>query len=139
MAQAFAAVAQVGMGKLDELESAEDQKKTAKMTAKQLKERAISVEGAGQREAKAERKSGELLKSKAITEMAAGGGGVDSELLGDIGAQADYNALAALYESDVKASSLRDEAALGKYKAKLAKRRVYGGPAGQAFAAFGGK
>ena len=93
----------------------------AKFISKQHHRRAKQIEAAGGREAKLERKKGDLLKSRATAVMAAQGGGVDTERLADIETKTKYNELAALYEARVEANTERQAGRATTFGSRLRK------------------
>lgn len=114
---------------------AEEEK--GKFLSKQLKRNAAAIEAQGQRAASSERTKGSLVKSTATAQMAAGGGGVDTAMLADIQDRADYNALAAIFESETKGSALRDEAKLRLEEGRQAKRETRMAAAGTVISGLG--
>ncbi len=76
--------------------------------------KAKTQRAAGSRKAYEAGREGDIVQSNARAAMAAGGGSTTdagaTKILGDIGAQADYNALSALYESETGANITQWEA-----------------------------
>lgn len=74
---------------------------------KAAKFKAKTQKATGSRRAYEAGREGDIVASDARAAMAAGGGSTTdagaTKILGDIGAQADYNALSALYEGDTGA------------------------------------
>lgn len=100
------------------------EEKAAKFEAKQMLRNARSIEALGINEAKAERLKGEELASSARARMAAGGGGIDSNLMADITDRADYNALVALHNRYTEADIMQDAAILRRQQGKQQQRET---------------
>lgn len=92
---------------------------------KAAKFKAKTQRAKGSRKAYEAGREGEILESNARAAMAAGGGSTTdagaTKILGDIGAQAEYNALSALYEGETGADISEWE---GKTKKKASKTRA---------------
>lgn len=101
----------------------------AKFQAKQMRQIANREEALSQREAIEERRAARLLGSRAIAMAGASGAGVDdptvSNILGEIDARGEYNALMALYNGTMKARDLRTDADAKREEGRAAKRNAY--------------
>jgi len=82
----------------------------AGIEARQMERSAISVENQGVRASQIEQYKTRSVTSDAIANMAAGGGGVDPEMLVRIKQQGDYNAMSAIFDARTKAIDLRYQA-----------------------------
>lgn len=84
--------------------------------AAQARQNAGQERASSQRAAIAERKQGELIASRALALAAASGadtsGATMENLLGDIGAEGEFRALASLFEGEERALNLETQAAL---------------------------
>lgn len=97
---------------------AEQQRSAAKFEAAEMEKRANAEMAASQRDAAAKRREGELLMSR--QQALAGGASSDPSLIalmGDAGAEAEYNAQTALYRGSDAASTLRSRAAAKRTEA----------------------
>lgn len=110
------------IGGVAQYQQAQAQSAQLKWQAKQMKRNAKALLAEGYREAALEHKKGDKLRSRATAVMAAQGGGMDTERLADIEQQTDYNALAALYEGESAARSMRYGSEVKLNEADTAKR-----------------
>lgn len=103
------------------------EKKAADYEAEQLERAATAKIAEGSRQAYERRREGDIIESNARAAMAAGGGSTTDagmvERLGDIGAQADYNVLSALFESEEEAQGIKEKAKVRRWEGRVAKRR----------------
>lgn len=93
----------------------------ANIRADQLLEDAKKRFAAGVREGAEYSRRGRVTESDAIAAMAAGGGGVDPEMLARLKQKANYNTMSAIYDSAVAASDIRNEAANVRSAGQFAK------------------
>jgi len=100
--------------------------KAKKHEAKQLERKGKSALARGTREAHEERRQGAILESDARAAMAASGGvttdAAATEQLGKIKEVADYNSMAALYESETEDQGLRTKARARRFEGKTARK-----------------
>lgn len=82
----------------------------AGIEARSLERAAIGVENLGVRAAMIEQHKTRMVTSDAIAAMAAGGGGVDPEMLVRIKQRGDYNSMSAIFDARTKAIDLRMQA-----------------------------
>ena len=80
--------------------------------ANQLERQAIAAENAGLRAGQVEQYKTRVISSDATAAMAAGGGGIDPEMLAKIKQRGDYNSMSAIFEARTKAIDLRYEASM---------------------------
>lgn len=101
---------------------AEANKKAAKIEAAQLRQQATGEIAMASRAAEEADRQSRLLSSRALAVAGNQGGSLDSPdvvyALGDIAAQGEYNALAALYEGKTAAQTLRYKAKVRSWEAK---------------------
>lgn len=101
-------------------------KKASKIEAAQLQSQASAVKGDAQRDAIEQSRQARLAQSALIARAAAGGGSASDagimNLAGGLEAQGAYNALTALYNGDVRATGLRNQAAMTLYQGDMAKQ-----------------
>lgn len=90
----------------------------ARFQAAQLEQRGKAEQAAASREAMEQRRQSRLVGSRARALMAASGGGIDYDILGDIAGEGEYRALTALYEGDEAAAGRRMQAAASRYEGK---------------------
>jgi hypothetical protein len=97
---------------------------------------------AGTRKARETKRQGDILESGARAIMAAGGGSASDpgaiETTGKIGAETDYNALAAMYEGKTGADIARYEGRVAKQAAKRRQISTLLSGGSQAFLSYGG-
>jgi len=126
---AMLAVAAIAAGGLMEaagtIQQGNAANKQAKLEAAQMDSQANSVQGDAQRQMLQQRQQQHLAQSALLARAAAGGGDTSSagfaNLYGGLEAQGDYNALATLYNGDVKATGLRNQAMMTRYQGQLTK------------------
>jgi len=98
----------------------------AGIEARQMDRQAIGIENQGVRAAMIEQHKTRMVTSDAVAAMAAGGGGVDPEMLARIKQRGDYNSMSAIFDARTKAIDLRYQADLtrigGSYSAGASKR-----------------
>jgi len=98
----------------NQLQMGDAQRKMAGYEASQLRSGANDAVAASQRNALEERRKARLLNSRAQAVAASSGGGASdptvANIMGDITAQGEYNALTALYNGDEQANYMRREA-----------------------------
>ncbi len=82
----------------------------AGIEARAMERSAIAVENQGVRAAMIEQHKTRMVTSDAIAAMAAGGGGVDPEMLVRIKQRGDYNSMSAIFDARTKAIDLRMQA-----------------------------
>jgi hypothetical protein len=108
------------------LEQGKEQYKAAKFQANQLRQNANQAEGAGQRDAQVQMRQSALTQSRALAVAgASGAGAVDPDVLRIISGLAGEGQLAAdtaMYNANESARGMRNQAAVGMYEAKQAKR-----------------
>lgn len=101
---------------------AQANKQAAKIEAAQLRQQAVGEIAMASRAAEEAGRQSRLLQSRALAIAGNQGGSLDSPdvvyALGDIAAQGEYNALAALYEGKTAAQSLRYRAKVRGWEAK---------------------
>lgn len=120
------AIASTVMSASNSLASGKAQARALEFQAQQAEQNAIAEQATSQRQAISERRKANLLQSRAQAVAAASGAGASdvtvNELMGDIGAEGDYNVLSALFEGDTRASGQRMYADARRFEAKEAKR-----------------
>ena len=84
----------------------------AGIEARQMERSAIGIENQGVRAAMIEQHKTRMVTSDAVAAMAAGGGGVDPEMLARIKQRGDYNSMSAIFDARTKAIDLRYQADL---------------------------
>lgn len=121
-------------------------KKGAINDAKQLQKRAGQTRATAQRAAIEERRDAKYLMSRARALAAASGGGVSDpsvvNILGDIEAEGEYNALARMYEGETAAQSDQAMAKARRSEGNAAMNASYfnmASTAASAYAGVGGK
>lgn len=87
--------------------------------ARQMERSAISVENQGVRAAMIEQQKTAMVSSDAVAAMAAGGGGVDPELLAKIKQRGDYNSMTAIFDARSAAIDLRYQAEMTRIGGKV--------------------
>ena len=121
-------VAGVEKGKA-QLEEGRARDMAKRYEARQLVTKSKAEQAKGQREAIEQRRKGEIFLSDAIAAAAAGGGvTTDAAAIEDIAKvnQAiDYNALSALYDAELEAQTLRQQAKSRVWEGKLARKASY--------------
>lgn len=104
---------------------ANSEAKQYKSAARQLERQAGQTRASSQRSAIEERRKAELLSSRGLAVAAASGGGADDptvvNLLADIDAQGEYNALSQLYSGNEEALGQEAQAKSYRKAAKNAK------------------
>jgi predicted PilT family ATPase len=90
----------------------------AGIEARQMERSAIGVENQGVRAAQIEQQKTRTVTSDAVAAMAAGGGGVDPEMLRRIKQQGDYNSMSAIFDARTKAIDLRYQASMTRIGAR---------------------
>ena len=82
----------------------------AGIEARQMERSAIGIENQGVRAAMVEQYKTRVVTSDAVANMAAGGGGIDPEMLARIKQRGDYNSMSAIFDARTKAIDLRYQA-----------------------------
>ncbi len=104
-------------------------RKAAKFEAKQMERDALAAEAEGQAAASVSRREGRLLKSRGIAVAAGSGASVRDptviNLLADVEAESEYNALSALYSGKSEATKLRMGARARRKEGKAAQLAGY--------------
>jgi hypothetical protein len=99
--------------------------RSARYEAEQYDNLSQAARAKGSHVAYDDRRQGRVLESDARAAMAAGGGSASDagalELLGKIGAETQYNSLAALFEGETEAQGYKRKADTRRYEGKLAK------------------
>lgn len=117
------------MGAMNSLAEGEVQKRTADMQARNLRTQAGQEQAVAQRAQGDQLRQGRLVSSRAQALLAASGGDASGpgaeKILGDLAAENEYRAGAALYQGDARAARLRDEANQAEYAGKAAKQASY--------------
>jgi len=90
--------------------------------ASQLEQLAGQEEAVGQRRALEERRLGRLRSSRALARSAASGGGVATNIIADLDAQADFLARLALFGGKDRARLRRTQAQIKRFEAKSSRR-----------------
>jgi propanediol dehydratase small subunit len=92
--------------------------------AKQLRKKAKARRAEATAEAGEERRKGRFVQSRAQAVAAASGGSLADptiiNIMGDLAADAEFNALTALYEGDTEAKGLRAQASVAKKRGRAA-------------------
>ncbi len=101
-------------------------KEAADYEAAQLDRQGDREFAAGTRESAEHARQGRIAASNARAQMAGGGGVTDdsqaTEILGEIGANAKYNALAAIYSAKTRRQGMRSRASGRRVEGKMASR-----------------
>ncbi len=90
----------------------------AGIEADQMMRQATALENQGVRASQVEQYKGRAMMSDATAAMAAGGGGVDPEMLAKIKQRADYNSLTALFDARSQAIDMRFKAGMTRIGAE---------------------
>lgn len=90
----------------------------AGIEARQMERSAIGIENRGVRAAMVEQYKTRVVTSDAVANMAAGGGGVDPEMLARIKQRGDYNSMSAIFDARTQAIDLRYQADMTRIGAK---------------------
>ena len=113
-----------------------DAKASADFQAAQMRQQAGQAEASAQRAAIAERKKADYMISRARAVAGASGASVSdptvSNVIGDIGAEGEYQALTALFNGRERATGLYDSAAAKRMEGSAAMRAGYFGVASTA-------
>lgn len=113
---------------------------SAEFDSQQLNRNALAAEASSQREAIEERRRGQIAESRArAVAVASGTTSTDvgvSDLISKIGAESEYNALAALYEGKQKAQSLRVGGEAAMFEGGVAKQAAKTKAVGTVMSAF---
>ncbi len=91
----------------------------AGIEARQIERSAISVENQGVRAAMIEQQKTRAVSSDAVAAMAAGGGGVDPEMLARIKQQGDYNSMSAIFDARTRAADMRFDANMVRISSRM--------------------
>ena len=91
----------------------------AGIEARQIERSAIAVENQGVRAAMIEQQKTRKVSSDAVATMAAGGGGVDPEMLARIKQQGDYNSMSAIFDARTRAIDMRYDASMVRIGADM--------------------
>jgi hypothetical protein len=87
--------------------------------ARQMERSAISIENRGVRAAMLEQQKTAMVSSDAVAAMAAGGGGVDPEMLAKIKQRGDYNSMTAIFDARTAAIDLRYQAEMTRIGSRV--------------------
>ena len=102
--------------------AAKNAKKSAAYESAQLKQMAGQERATSQRQALEQWREGRLAQSRAIARAAASGAGASDptvmKIIGDLAAEGDYNARAALFTGEETARGLEDKAAAALWQGK---------------------
>lgn len=112
-------------------------KKAAYFEAKQMERQAFAAEAEGQAQAAIDRREGRYAVSRARAVAAGSGAGVSDptvvNLMADLEAESEYNALSALYSGKSEAMNLRLGARSRRKEGKAARTAAYLGAASTIF------
>lgn len=121
-----AVAASGGLQALQQHKAGQAQSRLASVQAENYRSKAKQEQAVAQRKAYEHRKDAELRASRAIAVAAATGGTAQEksvlELLGDISARGEYNALTETYQGDMKARDINYEAEITQEKGRSARR-----------------
>lgn len=95
---------------------------TSNYEAQQLEAQGKAEMAASQREADNESRQNALVMSRARAAGAASGGGIDYDLMGDIGGEGEYRALTALWQGGEAAKGRNQQAANARLEGKQQQR-----------------
>ena len=84
-----------------------------------MERQAIQTENQGVRAAQVEQYKTRVVSSDATAAMAAGGGGVDPEMLAKIKMRGDYNSMSAIFDARTRAIDLRQQAGMTRINARV--------------------
>lgn len=108
----------------NQADAGSQEKELANYQASQLERNAGQSQAVAQRQAIEERRKARLLESRAQAVAAASGGGASDStvvnLIGNIEKQGEYNALTALYNGDMQAANMKEEAGIRRKTGKAA-------------------
>ena len=123
------AIAMAAAGAMNTIAQGEFAAKQAKAQARQLRQIANRQEAIAQREAIERRREARYLASRATAMAGASGAGVEDptvqNILGEIDAQGEYNALVALYDGSMSARQTRMDADARREEGRMARRGAY--------------
>jgi hypothetical protein len=91
----------------------------AGIEARAMERQAIGVENQGVRAAMIEQQKTKMVSSDAVAMMAAGGGGVDPEMLAKIKQRGDYNSMTAIFDARTRAIDLRYQAEMTRIGSRM--------------------
>lgn len=91
----------------------------AGIEARAMERQAIGIENQGVRAAMIEQQKTKMVSSDAIAMMAAGGGGIDPEMLAKIKQRGDYNSMTAIFDARTRAIDLRYQAEMTRIGSRM--------------------
>lgn len=107
-----------GLSVVGQMQSANQQRAAMDYQARQLEAKAKAEQAVSIKEAEAIRRRGMLDISRARAVAGASGGGQDFDLLGDLAAQTELDALTAQWEGTEAASGLKDRASAARFEGR---------------------